>query len=610
MRWLLALPIFLAASVFAHPAKLSPKHVQLLCHRTANQDVPENTLESLEQAALLGCDVVEVDLRRTLDGKIVLNHDGVLERLTDGIGDIETSYYDDLRLRDAGGWMSDRFEEMRIPLFDDALRLAREKNIELFLDMKDKGMGAQVLQLLRREDMLERVRFGGEWGDVKQLYPRANPDTEAWVQPGVTAEQVKAYHRAGKAVIANFSANDHEMDLAAMKGVVAAGVDGINVDYPRLGADAVGRPVERILSTLTAQANRSGSGARAQAILQLSRYRGFALEKDFTGWLLDPDDQVSRAAAVALVTARPRTSPPAFAEALRSANPHARANAAWALGTLQAPAKMLTPLLGDHTPEVLQEALVALSHMPGDLSAEMLLPSLSHSDPQVRGAAALALARHQPDIAAKALPAQLNAEVKAARVLYDRWIERGKTPLTQAEIHEIMGYYRCQMKELQAIAMLHSTAATQALEAQAFRPGEDYSQMNAVVAAFQLWQRIPSDPRSAIRALRAPDHGVADRAEWMLVEGGPSVLPAVRAAIGSQNEAVRERAIRIAAWQGDLGALPRLQAVQESNPADAKLAAWAIAKIQMLHPSLRDGMALKSERKEYAAKRDDYDSFR
>ena len=40
---------------------------QLLCHRTANRDVPENTLESLEQAALLGCNVVEIDLRRTLD---------------------------------------------------------------------------------------------------------------------------------------------------------------------------------------------------------------------------------------------------------------------------------------------------------------------------------------------------------------------------------------------------------------------------------------------------------------------------------------------------------------------------------------------------------------
>ena len=35
-----------------------PRHVDLYCHRTANEDVPENTLESLEQAALLGCNYV------------------------------------------------------------------------------------------------------------------------------------------------------------------------------------------------------------------------------------------------------------------------------------------------------------------------------------------------------------------------------------------------------------------------------------------------------------------------------------------------------------------------------------------------------------------------
>jgi glycerophosphoryl diester phosphodiesterase len=271
---------------------------------------------------------------------------------------------------------------------------------------------------------------------------------------------------------------------------------------------------------------------------------------------------------------------------------------------------MLTPLLGDDNPQVLQETLVAFSHMSGDLSAQMLLPLLSHTDAEVRGAAAMALARHQPEIAAKAVPAQLNSEVKAARAHYDQWIKRGKTPLTQAEIDEIMGYYRCQMKEVQAIAMLHSPEATQALEDQAFRPGEDFSQMNAVVAAFQLWQRVPSDPQPAIRALRASDHGVADRAEWMLVEAGPSVLPAVRAAIDSQNEAVRERAIRIVAWQGDLDALPRLQAVQQSNPVNAKLAAWAVAKIETLHPKLRDEIALKPGRKEYAARRYDYARFR
>src|ERR1700678_1394044 len=139
--------------------------VKLLCHRTANEDVPENTLESLEQAALLGCDAVEIDLRRTLDGKIVLNHEGFLERLTDGIGVTETSYYGDLRLRDAGSWMGERFTGLHITTFEDALRMARERNIRLILDIKKRDIASDVLALLKREDMLQQVQFGGEWQD-------------------------------------------------------------------------------------------------------------------------------------------------------------------------------------------------------------------------------------------------------------------------------------------------------------------------------------------------------------------------------------------------------------------------------------------------------------
>ena len=105
---------------------LQPGRVELYCHRTANEEVPENTLESLEQAALDGCNLIEIDLRRTLDGQIVLNHDGFLERLTDGMGEADTSYYGELQLLDAGGWMGERFQPMRIPLFADALRLARQ----------------------------------------------------------------------------------------------------------------------------------------------------------------------------------------------------------------------------------------------------------------------------------------------------------------------------------------------------------------------------------------------------------------------------------------------------------------------------------------------------
>ncbi|MGB7191347.1 MAG: glycerophosphodiester phosphodiesterase family protein [Acidobacteriaceae bacterium] len=572
----------------ARAADLTKSRVELLCHRTANEDVPENTLESLQQAALLGCDVVEIDLRRTLDGEIVLNHDGVLERLTDGTGDVESSYYGDLRLRDAGGWMGERFDGLRIPLFEDALRMARQRNIRLILDMKDKGMGAEVLEILRREGMLQRVQFNDEWSDVKKLYPPATDAGAgtAWVQPGVTAEQVKAFHRVGKRVIANFSANEYEMDIAAMKAAVAAGVDGINVDYPRLGADAVGRPVGGKLAALAAKAEMGASSSRAEAILELSLYRGFALRDEFAHWLADPDNHVSRAAAVALVTARPRTPLAVFGVALQSHNADARANAAWALGMLGAPASTFLPLLHDKSSQVLVESLLALSHVAGEAGPRELLPFLRNADSSVRGAAALALARHQPGLAAKAIPEQLQVEMKTARIAYEDYVRRGKPQLTQAEIKTIMGYYRCQMEMMRAISMLKGPETTRALEEQAFRAGEDFSQMNGVVAAFQLWDRIAADPEPAVRELSASDVKVADKAEWMLVQAGPGVLPEVRGALDSENQMVRARAIRIVAWRGDTGSLDTLKHIRATAPENAKLANWAIEKIESLHPAL------------------------
>jgi glycerophosphoryl diester phosphodiesterase/HEAT repeat protein len=579
----------LFAARFAPAGVLLPGGVQLLCHRTANEDVPENTLESLDQAALLGCNVVEIDLRRTLDGKIVLNHDGIMERLTDGVGEAETNYYGDLQLRDAGSWMGQRFENMHMTLFQDALRLARERDIRLVLDIKDKGLGADVLQILEREGMLQRVQFNGEWEDVKKLYPAATDvgDGTVWVQPGVTGDQVKQYHRQGKAVVANFSANDHEMDLAGMKAAVAAGVDGINVDYPRLGADAVGRPVERRLHELMLKADSGDSGARVAAILELSRYSGFPQQGNFAHWLLDADDHVSRAAALALVTARPRTSLSAFTAALHSDNADARANAVWALGMLRAPASNLLPLLKDRDSQVLQSALLALARSPGDVSAATLLPLLSCDDAAVRGAAAVALARHQPEVAIKAIPAQLQREVVLEQAIQEDHESRGTKKFTQSEINAIMKSFKCQMEMLRALDMLQGNDATRELAALAFRPDKGLSSYDGIVAGFQLWDRIGADAVPAVQALGSSDRQVADRAEWILVKANPDVLPEVRKALGSENQGVRQRAMRIAAWQGDTESLATLQAIQKTDTADAALAAWAIEKIQTLHPNAR-----------------------
>jgi glycerophosphoryl diester phosphodiesterase len=224
--------------------------------------------------------------------------------------------------------------------------------------------------------------------------------------------------------------------------------------------------------------------------------------------------------------------------------------------------------------------------MPGDVSAETLLPLLSHSDPGVRGGAALAMARHQPDVAIKAVPVQLRLEMKVAIQLGDDYVRRGKPKLTQAETDEVMGHFKCQMKMVQAISMLKGAGGTHALEEQAFRPGDDSAQFDGIVAAFQLWDRMGADARPAVQALGSADTLLADRTEWMLIQAGPAVLPVVREALGSPNAAIQSRAIRIVAWQGDLGSLERLRSLQKTNPTDVELASWAIEKIEMLHPKL------------------------
>jgi glycerophosphoryl diester phosphodiesterase len=573
---LVAMPGSSLAGIFQHG------RVQLLCHRTANADVPENTLESLQYAALMGCDVVEIDLTRTLDGQIVLHHDGLLERLSDGMGVVEQTYSQELALMNAGSWMAPRFGRMNIPKFEDAVRLARDLNIGLYLDFKSKGIGPQVITILAREGMLERVRFGGECDDVKAIYPKANEDRVMDVPPGVTRETVRSAHDEGKFVIASYTANHHELDLAGMRESVAAGVDAIFVDYPRIGADAVGKPVETKLAWLVKRADSGDAVDRGSAILEIAKYDGFPTQALFQRWLLEKDDRVSRAAAIALVISHPAAKPDQLLPALQAANASARKNSAWAMGMLHAPAPLLLPLLNDSDTGALQEALLALSRCPGEIPAKALLPFLAHASPLVRGGAALALARHDPDVAVTAVPAALYKDEEFIADDYAKYVQRGKPKLTQQEIDPIVLMYRGQMKIVQAEEFLPEKQALPLLELQAFRSVEDYSLVAGLVAGYQLWDRIEDDLAAAISALNSKDVDIANRAEWMLVKAGPGVLPAVRKGLDSPSATVRERCVRILAWQGDAHAIEQLRAFAQLHPDQSQLVDWAIEKIRTL----------------------------
>ncbi|MEM2482910.1 MAG: glycerophosphodiester phosphodiesterase family protein, partial [Candidatus Nezhaarchaeales archaeon] len=60
--------------------------VLVIAHRGASAYEPENTLRSIKRALNLGADMVEIDVRTTKDGHIVVIHDATVDRTTNGRG--------------------------------------------------------------------------------------------------------------------------------------------------------------------------------------------------------------------------------------------------------------------------------------------------------------------------------------------------------------------------------------------------------------------------------------------------------------------------------------------------------------------------------------------
>ena len=56
----------------------------IIAHRGAWQSAPQNSLRAFETAIELGCDAVELDVRRTADGRLVVLHDPDGQDVWDG----------------------------------------------------------------------------------------------------------------------------------------------------------------------------------------------------------------------------------------------------------------------------------------------------------------------------------------------------------------------------------------------------------------------------------------------------------------------------------------------------------------------------------------------
>src|SRR5271169_2891014 len=88
-------------------ASLSPatqaqsRQVVAIAHRGEHLHHPENTLPAYQEAIRVGADFIEVDVRTTADGRLVLCHDNTVNRTTDGTGEVSSLTFEQIEHLDA-----------------------------------------------------------------------------------------------------------------------------------------------------------------------------------------------------------------------------------------------------------------------------------------------------------------------------------------------------------------------------------------------------------------------------------------------------------------------------------------------------------------------------
>lgn len=143
-------------------ARSSPP--QVVSHRGASALAPENTLAAITKAVEIGADLVEVDLRLSVDGEAVICHDLDLDRTTDGTGPLSARTLAELRALDAGSWWGSEFAGEPVPTLQDAL-VATAGRARLMLDVKAAGCGAAIARDLELAGADPSDLLVGTWDD-------------------------------------------------------------------------------------------------------------------------------------------------------------------------------------------------------------------------------------------------------------------------------------------------------------------------------------------------------------------------------------------------------------------------------------------------------------
>ena len=99
---------------------------EIIAHRGYRLVAPENTLPAFEAALAFHPDMIEMDVHRKLDGKLVVIHDEKVDRTTNGKGYIKDLTLAEIKMLDAGSYKEPKMANVTVPTLFEFLTFLKE----------------------------------------------------------------------------------------------------------------------------------------------------------------------------------------------------------------------------------------------------------------------------------------------------------------------------------------------------------------------------------------------------------------------------------------------------------------------------------------------------
>lgn len=112
--------------------------IHICGHRGHSDGAPENTLAAFRINRELGGSSIEIDTVLTADNQIVVLHDLLLERTTNGTGAVKDRTLAEISTLDAGSWFSPAFAGEKVPTLAETVALAHELDLVIEIEIKEK----------------------------------------------------------------------------------------------------------------------------------------------------------------------------------------------------------------------------------------------------------------------------------------------------------------------------------------------------------------------------------------------------------------------------------------------------------------------------------------